>query len=169
VLCSAFPLAIYFTYGAVLMSNPHLSQSKNLHSKHVPMRSSCCCSGTTLGELLIYKDIEIMEDHVRSRILTIRKSIKGPLPEYILSPIRETYGLEQWAWNFIVHHNYLGSLWKIWSPEESQRFWIHKFTVRFRNMYFKKCQKGFQSSGQRATLQKHWCRVNFAVQLCPLG
>ena len=128
------------------------------------MRSSCCCSGTTLGELLIYKDIEIMEDHVRSRILTIRKSIKGPLPEYILSPIRETYGLEQWAWNFIVHHNYLGSLWKIWSPEESQRFWIHKFTVRFRNMYFKKCQKGFQSSGQRATLQKHWCRVNFAVQ-----
>lgn len=100
----------------------HLSQSKNLHSKHVPVRSSCCCSGTTLGELLIYKDIEIMEDHVRSRILTIRKSIKEPLSEYILSPIRETYGLEQWAWNFIVYHNYLGSLWKIRSPEKSQRF-----------------------------------------------
>lgn len=123
---------------------PHLSQSTSLHSKHVPVRSSCCCSGTTLRELLIYKDIEIMENHVRSRILTIRKSIKGPLPEYISSPIIETYGLGQWAWNFIVHYNYLGSLWEILSPGESQRFWIHQFTVIFRNMYLNKCQKGFQ-------------------------
>lgn len=146
-------------------SPPHLLQSKNLHSEHVPMGSWCCCFRTTLCELLFYKDIRITKNHVMSRILTIRESVKGLCQDTLLSPHRETYGIRQRVSHFIVYCNYLGD-WEKYNvlgiPRDSESIdsgWDSEI------MCFNKCQKCFWVKWSKDPLQKHWYRVKSAVQL----